>query len=54
MSCKYMLIGSATLCARPCEGDYCTEHQKSMDAVDEMYRGIQEFIREKRNEESTL
>jgi hypothetical protein len=53
MSCKYIaLYGTEDfpvgLCDRPCEGDYCAQHQKMMKAVDELERELQLRIRERR------
>jgi hypothetical protein len=53
MSCKYIALHGtedfpAGLCDRPCDGDYCGEHQKMMKAVDELERELQLRIRERR------
>lgn len=52
MSCIYIgLYGKElkpAVCDRPCDGDYCVEHQKLIEAVDELDRELQETIRERR------
>jgi hypothetical protein len=53
MSCKYIaLYGTDNfpvgLCDRPCAGEYCVEHKRMMDAVDELDRELQLRVRERR------
>lgn len=53
MTCKYIVIYGTKefpvgLCERPCDGDYCVEHQKMMTAVEQLDRELQLRIRERR------
>ena len=36
------------LCARYSDGEYCAEHQRTIDVVDVLDREIQQLVREKR------
>ena len=58
MSCKYIALYSrpvdeepyTSMCACPCPGDYCDEHQKKIDVVNELDRELQEIIRERKRD----
>jgi hypothetical protein len=55
VSCKYIALCASqdeelyiTMCARPCEGDYCAQHQKRMDQIEQLDREMQQIVREHR------
>jgi hypothetical protein len=51
-SCQYVILTvpdlGPALCAHPCDWDYCPQHKKALDAVNELDCELQQIIRENR------
>jgi hypothetical protein len=44
--CKYELVVGdvAVTCDRPCQGDYCHEHEAKIEEIEDMEREVQRIV----------
>lgn len=56
MTCNYVTLRGDELtpevCGHSCQGDYCIQHQRMMDPVDQLDRDLLKMIREIRESKS--